>query len=183
MTTSVSQFVGKLHQAADGIAKGRKGALLEAAKAGRVQMMHAPGVAATVGGKKIDVKVKPVGQDSVLLKWGPPGWVRILNDRTKPHFIGPSGKGRGGSLRKQGSRKGSRRASGMAIASLLGGTVGAGTKGAIGIRNVGPRAWAHHPGTKGKHFVEAGKDDAAPVIVKTLHLRGVTEPLREVFRG
>lgn len=143
-------------------------------------MQHAPGAAASVGGKKIRVTGKPIGDDGYSLKWGPPGWVRILNDRTAAHFIGARGSG---SLRRQSSIRGNRRASRMAVASLFGGRVGAGVRKPIDIPGVGPRAFAHHPGTKGKHFVERGKELARPIITRTYAQKSVTEPLRRVIGG
>lgn len=145
-------------------------------------MAAMPGASRAVGRHPIKPAVKLLDKQTISVKWGPAGWVRILNDRTAPHFIGPKGRGVG-SLRKQNSIKGSRRASAMSVASLLGGTIGAGTHGAINISGVGPRAYAFHPGTKGKHFVEPGKVAARPVMTATFHEAAVTNTLRSTFHG
>lgn len=177
-----------MKKVADNMQRGHQGALLKAAQAGRVQMVHAPGVAARVGGKSIDVKVKHLDQNTVSVKWGPAGWVRILNDRTQPHFIARRGRGLGG-LRNQnleggtGAKRRSRRAGKLLLGTLAGTGVGGQVKGAIGIPGVGPRAYAKHPGTKGKHFVEKGKQSARPIVMKTYADAALTEPLKQAFRG
>lgn len=172
----------RLRKAPVALRQAQPRALLAAADKAKPVMEHAPGAAQRVDGKSVKVTIRKLADDIVSLKWGPPGWVRILNDRTAPHFIGPRRKGTG-SLRKQNSIRGSRRATAMAIASALGGTVGAGTRGGINIKGVGVRAYAFHPGTKGKHFVEEGKKRAVPVATKEYASKALTEPMRSVFHG
>lgn len=88
------------------------------------------------------------GHPGQLVKFGPsPGWVAILNSKTKPHdiyprsFVGTRGKGvrarRGAGL--------------MAVFGL-----NAHSGGAVAFGST-VRAHVHHPGTRGKHFVEAAQ--------------------------
>lgn len=147
-------------------------------------MQHAPGAASKVGGKTIRVTARTEGPNAVSLKWGPAGWVRILNDRTQPHFIAKRG---GGSLRRQNLTSGlgrkSSRAGRLLLGALGGGPIQGAAKGPINIKGVGYRMYAKHPGTKGKHFVERGKQMARPIIAKEYAKKSVTEPMRQVFGG
>jgi hypothetical protein len=181
---SGSELAGKLNRLPDAMVKARTTGLKAAAAKAKPIMQHAPGAASRVGGKTIRVTDRMIGEDSLSLKWGPPGWVRILNDATQPHFIARRG---GGSLRRQNLSSGfgrkSSRAGRLLLGSLGGGPIQGAGKGPINIPGVGPRMYAKHPGTKGKHFVEKGKQLARPVITKTYAQEQVTKPLRSVFGG
>jgi hypothetical protein len=77
----------------------------------------------------------------------------------------------------------SSRAGRLLLGSLGGGPIQGAGKGPINIPGVGPRMYAKHPGTKGKHFVELGKKMARPVASKAYAQKQITEPLRQVFGG
>jgi hypothetical protein len=127
---------------------------------------------------------------AVNVKYGPnPGWVRIMNDPTQPHFIAPTGKGRGGSLKRQnlsagvGAGRRSARAGRALLNVLGGGGPGLGGNGAINIKGgIGPKAYAFHPGTKGKHFAHRGIKAAEPLATK-VYQRETHNQLAKVFSG
>lgn len=184
MTASVAEFVGHLKAAPESLRKGQRTAILACAAVAR-EAMDKSAPSHVVGGKSISVKVTPIGEESASVKWGPPGWVRILNDPTQAHIIAARGRGKGrraGSLRRQGAGKSSR-ATSMASSWVSGGAAGAGSTGAINIKGVGWKAFAFHPGTKGKHFVEVGKAAAFPLVRDTYQRVGLTAPLAAVFHG
>lgn len=174
------QVVGRLNAVARSMQTRQTTALRQAAEAARPIMHGVPGVPSRVAKRAVGVRVKVQGPDTVTVGYDP--LMRLVDSPTQPHFIGPRRRGQG-SLRRQGSFRGSRRATAMAVASLFGGTVGTGTHGAINIPGVGPRAWAHHPGTKGKHFSPVGKALARPVITNTYGTKMLTEPLKAAFHG
>lgn len=161
---SSGELVSKLRASTSALQK-PKGALQRAAQEGRITMVRAPGAARAVGGKRIDVRTRSVDDNTVSLKWGPPGWVRILNDPTQPHFIARrTGRGK----KSMGHLRNQQIGSGM-------------VRGAIGIPGIGPRAWAFHPGTKGKHFVEKGKRAAIPVVQREFY-KQITADVAKPFR-
>lgn len=183
------EVFGRLKRVPDALAQATPKALRAAGAAAAPVMERAPGAARRVGGHAIHVSSRLINESTLSVKWGPPGWVRVLNDRTQAHYIARrGGRGRGalGSLRKQNLESGMGRKSIRAGRLLMGELVGSGgvglVRGAIKIKGIGYRAYAHHPGTKGKHFVERGKRMARPVIVKTYATKSVTEPMRQVLR-
>lgn len=52
---------------------------------------------------------------------------------------------------------------------------------ALNIPSVGPRASAHHPGTKGKHYFEKGVAAALPIVGKEFD-KALELELRKAFR-
>lgn len=179
VSTSPQALAGKFRKTADNLEQAPKNAVMAAAKVAQ-QTMTAAAAGAGAGGRRgVNVKTGDAtsgGYAAAYARWGPnPGWVKIMDSGAKPHFIGPKGAGRGGSLKKQRSIKGSRRGVGMALASLFGSDVGAGAHGAINIPGVGPRAYAYHPGTHGKHFVDIGNAAALPRAAKEMSKRAITE--------
>lgn len=185
-STSWKQLTGKVHASYEGIVEGTTPALNQAADQAAAIMLSSARGARTKG---ITVRKKAFvsGRNpAVNVKYGPnPGWVRIMNDRTQPHLIAPSGKGRGGSLRRQNlsgvrgltGRRNAR--AGRILLAALGGAFGAETSTGLGgrhgkavnIRGVGPRAYANHPGTRGKHFAGRGIRTAEPAAAKTYNSR------------
>lgn len=168
ISATPADLASKFRKTGENLSNVERSAVNAGGKVAKETMIAAAAIAGAGGRRGVTVKTQETssnGHAAALVRWGPnPGWVKIMDSGAKAHFIGPrSGKGRArGSLRKQNTMRGSRRAMGMAVASLFGGTVGAGTHGAINIPGVGPRAWAHHPGTKGKHFVDVGNAAAIP---------------------
>jgi hypothetical protein len=59
---------------------------------------------------------------------------------------------------------------------------GRGAKGAIGIPGIGPRAYAHHPGTKGKHPWAKGVEKAEPLVAKEMS-KTMANIATAAFRG
>lgn len=174
-TTSVSQYIATLRRAPERLAAGNKSAVMRCAAAAKPIMERAPGAASTVAGKPIRVTVVAVGAETAMVKWGPAGLVRILNDPTKAHDIFPR--------KFLGTRgTGKRAQKGAALMASLGLNARSG-QGGVKLRDGSIRHSVHHPGTKGKHFVETGKAEAVPVVKDMYGRLALTEPLRSVFRG
>lgn len=138
-------------------------------------MLRAPGVPHTVAKRKVDVKVRVLGDDRLELGWSPPGLTRIVNDPTKPHLIQPR--------KFVGTRgTGARARKGAAFLAVFGVDAHS-SRGAVRLANGNLRRAVQHPGTRGKHFVEKGKDAARPVILRTYSQAVLTEPMKQVFHG
>lgn len=107
------------------------------------------------------------GHPGQLVKFGPnPGWVAILNSRTKPHDIYPR--------KFAGTRgKGVRARRGAGLLAAFG--VNAHAGGGLVLPGGNVRGHVHHPGTKGKHFVEAAQAAAPPLAVREMQKVTVTE--------
>jgi hypothetical protein len=108
---------------------------------------------------------------SAAVRYGPnPGWIHIMDSGTQPHFIGPKGRGKR-SLRRQNLTTGHGRKSYLSgqlllgsLSSFFGGQSAAtGNARAIDIKGIGPKAYAFHPGAKGKHFVTPAIEAAKPL--------------------
>lgn len=178
MADSTAALAAKFQNASKDLKSSQRAAVTRAGETARVAMQGAAEAANTKGiTTRLKAFTSSATGEGVAVKYGPnPGWVIIMNDRTQPHFIGPSGKGRGGSLKRQNlssglGGKGRRSArGGRALLGLLGGS-GAGLGGgrgspAIDIKGIGVRAYAMHPGTKGKHFAGKGIKAAEPLATK-----------------
>lgn len=170
------------------IERAQAAALKAAGDKARLVMRSAPGAPRRVAKRPVDVSVRTVDSRTVSVRWNP---LAVLVDQpTQPHFIARrGGRGRGslGSLRRQNLTTGRGRKSVRAGQLLMANLTGAGaeglTRGAIGIPGIGPRAYARHPGTKGKHFVGKGKRAAVPAASQVYASKSVTEPLRQVWHG
>lgn len=157
-TTSPEVFLGKLSKAAEVMADPRPG-LIAAGKTGKTIFTAgaaAAGVGRGIGKTKVSGRVSAaydLKHSAVVIKYRGP--VHLINNSTKPHPIGP---------RKR------RRARG-----------GGSGRGGIVIPGVGVRASAQHPGTRGKHFVEAAKRRSEHECPKAYMKAGISEPLKAVF--
>lgn len=104
--------------------------------------------------------VKGTRNAVALVKYTGPA--HLINNPTKAHSIV--------SRKNRGSRKSrSARADGV------------GTKGAVLVGGE-PRAFARHPGTRGKHFFERARVTASRVAPEVYAREGIREPLRRIFR-
>ena len=117
-----------------------------------------------------------VKAEGVLVRYT--GKAHLVDRDTKAHFIVP--KAYGGSRRR-------RQTGANVIAGLFGasgrtitGSSGGGRH-AILIGGSTPRAFARHPGTKGKHFFDDAKRRSHAELPGVYQRAGVTEPLRKVF--
>jgi hypothetical protein len=172
---SGGELASKLNRLPAEMTAARKTALQAAGDKARPIMERAPGAPHLVAHRPVRVVVRMVGDDSLSLKWTPPGLVRLVNDPTKAHDVYPRGfvgtRGRGAR-----AVKGARVLAAFGLNARRSG-------GALRIPGIGFRAHAHTRGTRGKHFVERGKQLARPVISKTYAQKQLTEPLRQVFGG
>lgn len=180
VSRSFPELGGKLRASADHLRAAERPAVTAGGNVARRTFLGAAQAMGATGPRGATVKATSTTSGShpaVLVRYGPnPGWIAIMEGRVGPHFIGPTGRGRGGLLRRQNTMRGSRRATAMAVASLFGGTVGRGTHKAIGIPGVGPRAWAMHPGIhKKKPFVAVAQTTAPPLAVREMRKVTVTE--------
>lgn len=176
LSTDPKAFAAKCRQTAHNLAEVEGRAVAAAARTGQDLMMATANLAGAGGRRGVKVKTRSAtssGRPAVALRWGPnAGWVKIMDAGTAPHFIASR---KGGSLRRQRSRRGSRRATLMEIAPLFGKSSGEGARGAINIPGVGPRAYAHHPGSRGHHFVQAANAAAAAAAKRELAKMAVAE--------
>ncbi len=156
------------------------------AEAARTAFLRAPGAPRRVAHKAVTVRNKTVTRDAVQVRWD--SIVRVVDAPTQPHFIArTTGRGGLGGLRHQNLsdtlvRRRSRRAGKLLLANLGGQQATGLTRGAINIPGVGPRAYARHRGTKGKHFVTAGKA-AARRVVPNVYQRQVHLELARSLKG
>lgn len=150
-TPRIAAMGAKFKAAGRGAAAANHTALTLAAHVAAGVFEVAPGAPHVVAHKPVKVTEKVVG-DTAYVAF--PGVARLVNDPTRPHFIVPKGYGGTRKKRQQGAAL-------LAGAFGLSGA-GGGGGGALSIPGIGLRAWAHHPGTKGKHFFEA----AGPAAMK-----------------
>ncbi len=168
-------------------------AVRAAADAAKGPMLAA---ARVVGVSTVTVKIRPFQSSetgaAAAVKYGPnAGYVHIRNDRTQPHIIARKG---GGSLKNQnlvagrGARRRSYRAGKLLLGALSQAFGGPGGKrsayrGPINIKGIGPRAYANHPGTKGKHFTERGITAGARVATEAYMSATRAAYGKELIRG
>jgi len=171
VSATVGELVGKLSGSSKALASGKRTALAAAAEVAKVAFESAPGAPhGNVAKKPVKVSVKVLG-DTAYVKWSPNA--RLVNDPTRAHFIVPK-KGKGTRANRQRA---------AAFLSAFGATGGGGGRGGHAIAFGGNvRAWVHHPGTKGKHFAEAGREVAARVVPQT-YQRHTRAELGKFFTG
>ena len=167
------QVYARLRKAPQAIERGHNVALAAAAQKARTVMLAAPGAPHRVKNKPVGVSVKKLGPNDVAIRWTP--LAHIVDQPTKPHliqrkaFVGTRGRGK-------------RARKGAAVLAAFG--VDANNYGGpLNIPGVGYRATAHHPGTKGKHFVDKGKKRAIPAASEVYAKKAMTEPLKSTFHG
>jgi hypothetical protein len=172
---SFKEVADKFRASSNNVQSGVRPALNEAAAIAEVTMLQSATAARTKGITIRKFSSASGSTQRVAVVYGPnPGWVHIQNDGTQPHFIGPHGRGKQ-SLRRQNLTGGFGRKStraGALLLSALGSAFGApqtvsGGKGAINIKGIGVKAYALHPGTRGKKFAGRGIKAAEPKVVAT----------------
>jgi len=161
VSTSVAELSGKLERLAREMNDPTAALNVTALQAKEIFIASA----ASVIGRKVAGKRKAIGArydigkrgagvgQAIVMYTGP---AHLVNNPTQDHMIFPRG------VRSAGGRR--RRRGGQAL--TIGGNV---------------RAWAHHPGTGGKHFFER----ARAIVIKTAPVTfgrvQLTAPLRKVF--
>jgi hypothetical protein len=170
-SSDVEAFTRRLEHLPRSLAEARTKGLRAGAAAGKEAFLGTPGAPKRVAKKPLTVSTK-VTETQAIIKWGQAA--RLVNDPTRPHFIRPRGSGAARDQYRRAAKGSlSKSVKGMALVAFLGVVsgnqqtgLGAGIGHAINIRGVGPRAYAHHPGTKGKPFVTRSKERAHPVITQ-----------------
>lgn len=186
-STSAAQLAKKIDTFAKAVADPKPG--LNAAGLAGKTVFQAQAAGAGVLGSKLAGKRKPInarydlkGQGmkaAVIVTYTGPA--HLVNNPTRPHFI--TAKGLRGSRRSRAQRAGGAALVGTFGLSSRGAFGGFGGKGAKAL-TIGPnlRAYARHPGTKGKGFFQR----AAPIVKKqaptVYQKKGLTAPLRSVFK-
>lgn len=166
--SDAAQFAAKCHRMATTIPRGQQRANEQAARAIKAAWFAASGLSqgSMVAGRKVAIRDSTVGTAKVttLISWVGP--VHLVEGPTKAHVIAAKGlTTRGGARSKLlGSRASF---GGSARGSFAGSSA---RKGKRGLK-IGPnvRAYAFHPGTKGRGFWERNKADAyriGPLIYK-----------------
>jgi hypothetical protein len=157
-STSGAQLRAKLSRFAADV-KNNKAALNATGMAGKDIFISAAASAGVLGKKPKD-KRKLIGARYDLARGGNgvtvffTGPAHLVNNPTRPHRIEPR-KARGVRTRRRG-----------ASALTINGDV---------------RAWANHPGTKGKHFAAPAIRAAAEKLPGVYNKAGLVEPLRRAF--
>lgn len=189
-STSAAQLAKKIDTFAKAVADPKPG--LNAAGLAGKTVFQAQAAGAGVLGSKLAGKRKPInarydlkvngplaGSGAVIVTYTGPA--HLVNNPTRPHFI--TAKGLRGSRRSRAQRAGGAAlvaAFGLSGRGAFGGFGGKGAK----ALTIGPnlRAYARHPGTKGKGFFQR----AAPIVKKqaptVYQKKGLTAPLRSVFK-
>lgn len=134
-------------------------ATAQAVKGDFVTSLRQSGVRGTTKVSKAVKSRYDIKGDTALVRYTGPA--HLLNNPTRAHSL-VSRKNRG-TRRGRGSR-----------------TSGAGAKGAI-LVNGSPKAFAMHPGTKGLHFYERARNQAAKTAPSVYRREGVLEPMRRIF--
>jgi hypothetical protein len=151
-TAAIAGFARKLQSAGQGVSNSQHTGLALAAAVARGALEAAPGAPrGTVAGKPVSVIDKVLG-DTAYVRWKGP--VHLVNNPTKSHLIQP----------KQfvGTRgTGKRAQKGAAFLAAFGIDAHSG-RGGVVLADGGIRTAVMHPGTKGKHFFQAG----APAALK-----------------
>jgi hypothetical protein len=180
VSRSFAELNGKLRAAETNLKRAEKPAVTAGGKVAERTFMGVAVAQGAAGKRGVTVRnttTNSNGHPAQLVKFGPnPGWVKIMEGFVGPHFIGPTGKGRGGSLRRQNTRKGSRRAIAAGVASMLGGPIDAKSHGVINLGGgIGPKAWAFHKGIhKKKLFVATAQRLAPPLASAEMRKVAVT---------
>lgn len=195
-STSAREFGAKLHKLSQQIGD-VKPALIEGAEVGKA-LFRASAASAGVLGSTVEGKRKPVGvkddfvkiqgQDGVVVTYTGPA--HLVNNPTKPHFIG---------ARRLGSRRRlAGLSAGVGAVTAFGGTA-QGMFGSLldqrttrsGVQRQASRAlkiegnfrpYAFHPGTPGKGFFQSAKPKVVAVVPRVVANRQLTQPLRAIFR-
>lgn len=125
------------------------------------------------------------------------GAAHLVMNPTRPHFIGPKGFGSAAALRRLGEGVGALRAFGGSARGVFASAgVGRETHLASGGRRVSRRrrgsqaltigsnlrAYAFHPGTKGKPVFKVAKHRCVQVLPGIYGRAQITEPLKKAFR-
>lgn len=156
VSTSPGQLTGKLHRFAVEVADNRRAITAAAAAAKGAFIAANPSVVGhRVARGKVNARYDVRGRVNATAIVRYTGPAHLALNPTKPHRIEP--RGRSGRGRRRGRR-----------ALTIGGNV---------------RAWANHPGTRGKDpGARRAKALAGKVAPQAYRRAGVTEPLRRVFR-
>jgi hypothetical protein len=160
-SSSVNELTGKLERLAKDLNDPTAALNATALQAKGIFIASAAGVI----GRKVAGKRKAIGARYDIGKRGAgvgqaivtyTGPAHLVNNPTRDHMIFPRGaRGTGGRRRRRGGQ-----------ALTIGGNV---------------RAWAHHPGTGGKHFFEAAKAIVTKTAPETFGKAQLTVPLRRIF--
>lgn len=164
-------FVGRLKDAERSYVASRRRILTRCAEVGVTVITASPGYPhGMVAKKPFPPPRVRVTDDFAYVKVAPVG--RLVNDDTRAHFI-VSKKGRGSKANRQRA---------AAFLSAFGAT-GGGVSGHGALEfGGGFRAWVKHPGTRGKHFMEKGREAAMPLVART-YQAGVHAELGRIFKG
>jgi len=200
-STTVNQFTGKLERLAKEM-NDPTGALnvvgLQAKNIFLASAASAGAAGKTVSGKRKPIgarydlkgkRTKGLGQGQMIVTYTGPA--HLLNNPTSRHFIGARRLGSRRRLAGRAARVGATAAFGGsnrgAFGALLAaerttrsGAVRSNGKAALTI-GANLRAYAFHPGTKGKHFFEAAREIVERTAPATFGRAQLTEPLRRIF--
>lgn len=200
-STSVAQFTGKIDRAAKAMADTRR-PLEAVGLAGKAAFVAAAGgaIGTTPSGKRkpvgarYDLGKKQQGTAQVVVTYT--GAAHLLNNPTDRHFIGPKGFGSLAALRRLGAGVGAvtsfggsargifaQAGAGRELHTRGGQLVSRKRKGSRALKiGADYRAYAFHPGTKGKGFAQKAKVVVAEAAPRVYQRAGITGPLKEVFR-
>jgi hypothetical protein len=158
MTLNVAEVAGRMRAVEESTAKGMRVTVTAAAMKAKVAISAgAPASLRGVGkGAKLGVRYTLSGGEvSPSAKLKATGPWQLIEENTSPHIIRPK--------RRSKSK-------------------GRGAKGAIVIPGIGARAYAHHPGTKGKHPWAKGVEKAEPLVAKEMS-KTMANIATAAFRG
>lgn len=142
-------------------------------------------------GARYDLKAKGAGEGQAVVTYTGPA--HLVNNPTRPHVI--AAKRLGLTRRRSTSRAARERDVTLAFGGSAAGMFGAlraatrttrsgaeRSNGAAAL-TIGSelRAYARHPGTRGKHFFEKAREIAEHTLPAVYQRKQVTEPLRRIF--
>lgn len=136
-------------------------------------------------GARYDFVREGTGSGAIIVTYTGPA--HLINNPISPHFIGPSAFGSRSTLAKAAEGIGAVSAFGGSGRGMLSGLSQKGRR-----RNRGPgkraltiggelRAYAFHPGTRGKSFFERARELSVKKLPDVYAKSGLTAPLRKVF--
>lgn len=197
-STSAAQLAGKLDRYARDMADTRvpldatalhvkrlfEGSAASAGVLGRTPA----GKRKKIGARYDHVRDAP-GRGQVVVAYTGPA--HLLNNPTRPHFIGARRLGSRRRLSRISGRVGATAAFGGSNAGAFGSLLGATRTTRSGaVRSTGAaaltiganlRAYAFHPGTRGKGFFQRARTAAEATAPRVYARKGLTEPLRRNF--
>lgn len=152
---SAEQLTGKFREVQTVMADENRSRLKRAAQVARSEFLGAPGAPHRVAGRPTTVSARPQST-GIAVRWNGPA--HLVNNPTRAHDIQPRGF--------VGTRSVGRKAQRGAALLAAFGLNARSAQGALRLADGQMRTTVHHPGTRGKHFFEKGRDRAVPAATK-----------------